>query len=279
MTGRPEFAHWCNLTCGYIRFRPDRGPVYRELMDHLRDSAQALEEAGMESREAVLRAVEQMGDPEETGRQLDRSHNPFLGWLWLCSRWALGIAFVLALFSAFPLGEKLGWFYRPWSERQYDSDRVERLAAFRPDCRAEYRGYQFSVRQITVDRFTGRAESGPEQGELWQGYQLELILRSRNPRFWLEEPYLSPYLHLKDSLGNRYVTVNSPAFRTDRPSLQKADARPVFGAQEQKWRVWFDYGQGQVLEDLQWIELVYQREGQGFRLRIPLEEGWLDEAD
>ena len=52
----------------------------------------------------------------------------------------------------------------------------------------------------------------------------------------------------------------------------------MFGKKKKKWVVWFDYGQSQVLGELEWMELVYQREGLGFRLRIPLEKGWLDEA-
>ncbi len=278
MTGRPEFAHWCNRVCRQMRFRPDQAAVYQELMDHLRDSAEELERQGLESRQAVLRAVEQMGDAEELGRQLDHIHSPWLGWLWVCSRWALGIALALALFSLFPLKEKLGWIYSPWPEQRFYADRIQRVAAFQPDCRAEYGGYRFSIPEGAVDCFTGPIQDGMGQEELSQSYQLELVLRSWNPRFYLKGPYLSAYLHLEDSLGNRYVTIDSPAFRTDRPSLRLAQERQVFGVREQKWVIWFDYGQSQVLGELEWMELVYQREGQGFRLRIPLEKGWLDEG-
>lgn len=272
MTGRPEFSHWCSQVCGRIRFKPDRKAVYQELMDHLRDSAQALEETGMESRQAVLLAVERMGDPETVGEQLDRSHSPWLGWLWVCSCWALKIALVLALFSLFPLEEAWGQFYAPWPESYYYADRAERLMELRPDCRAEYGGYRFSIPQGAVNCFTSREQSGPEQGEAWQSYQLELVLRSWNPRFYLGEPTISPYLHLEDNLGNRYVSFYSPEFRTNQPSLQFGQSRRTFWVQEQKLTVWFDYGQGQtILKDIQWIELVYQREGQGFRLRIPLD--------
>ncbi len=278
MTGRPEFVRWCNLACGYIRFKPDRKAAYEELIDHLRDSAEALEEAGMEGRKAALQAVEQMGDPETTGRRLDRVHNPLLGWLWVFSRWALRISLAMAICSLFPLGERLGQFYRPWPKQQFYSDRIERLAELHPDCQAEYRGYRFSIRQATADRMTSRAESSPLQGELWQGYQLTIVIRSWNPRFWLGEPYLGPYLRLEDSLGNRYVSVWNQDYRTDRPALSLSQSRRFFGATEQKLTIWFDYGQAQALQEARWLDLIYQREGDGFRLRVPLEEGWLDEA-
>ena len=39
-----------------------------------------------------------MGDPEEVGQAMDRAHKPWLGWLWLLSRWGVIAAIYAAVF-------------------------------------------------------------------------------------------------------------------------------------------------------------------------------------
>ena len=71
----------------HVRFRPDRGAVRRELAGHLDDSAAALQQAeGMDAETAYVQAVENMGDPDEIGRALDRAHNTVGNWTWFVSK-------------------------------------------------------------------------------------------------------------------------------------------------------------------------------------------------
>lgn len=89
---------WLDEALREIRFFPDRKKVRRELEEHLEDRiceyAEMLEADGMNADDACKaaeeKAVSAMGDPRETGRQLNREHKPLLGFLWLGS-WILVI--------------------------------------------------------------------------------------------------------------------------------------------------------------------------------------------
>ena len=58
----------------------DRDSIERELSMHLQDSIEELLEEGFADEEAERLAVEQMGDPVEVGRMLNREHHPLLGY-------------------------------------------------------------------------------------------------------------------------------------------------------------------------------------------------------
>ena len=75
-----------------IRWRRARKALLEELSDHIADQAQAFAEAGTPGPEALDRAVAEMGDPVEVGRELDRLHRPI-------NRWELAI-FVAVLVCA-----------------------------------------------------------------------------------------------------------------------------------------------------------------------------------
>ena len=87
-----------------VRFRFDRPSIRRELLAHLEDKALWLRQQGCGPEEASHRALQEMGDPEETGRALNKTHNPVLGWIWLVTgalaRVAAGLSVLLALYLA-----------------------------------------------------------------------------------------------------------------------------------------------------------------------------------
>lgn len=61
-----------------IRQEAVRKEIRIELGQHIEDQADFYQESGMSRAEAVERAVEDMGDPVETGVQLDMVHQPQL---------------------------------------------------------------------------------------------------------------------------------------------------------------------------------------------------------
>lgn len=61
-----------------IRQEAVREEIRTELRQHIEDQADFYQESGMSRKEAVERAVEDMGDPVETGVQLDMVHQPQL---------------------------------------------------------------------------------------------------------------------------------------------------------------------------------------------------------
>ena len=72
--------------------------VRQEFMDHMEDHAEMLREAGYDEAEADIRAVEAMGDPVETGREIDKQYPAI--WLWL-SRIAVAVIVVVCIRTAF----------------------------------------------------------------------------------------------------------------------------------------------------------------------------------
>lgn len=109
----------------HVRFRPDRGAVRRELAGHLDDSAAALQQAeGMDAETAYAQAVENMGDPDEIGRALDRAHSPLLGWTWLVSK-VLCILVCVLLGAPMVIGTVVSAGMSVYSMVDYSKDNVE----------------------------------------------------------------------------------------------------------------------------------------------------------
>ena len=89
----PDFRKdkWLDTAVSGIRFYLDRKNVRTELEGHIEDRTADLRRLfpDIPEREAYTRALAQMGDAEEVGRELARVHKPWLGWLWNASRWAV----------------------------------------------------------------------------------------------------------------------------------------------------------------------------------------------
>ena len=68
--------------------------VRQEFMDHMEDHAEMLRESGYDEAEADARAVEAMGDPVETGREIDKQYPAI--WLWL-SRIAVAVIVIVCI--------------------------------------------------------------------------------------------------------------------------------------------------------------------------------------
>ena len=64
----------------------DRQEIVYELSEHIDDSARDLMQEGMRYDEALELAILQMGDPVEIGKQLNKEHNPIVGYLLLLSK-------------------------------------------------------------------------------------------------------------------------------------------------------------------------------------------------
>ena len=66
-----------------------RNEIENELDQHLQDSVESLVEEGLSWEEAEKQAILQMGDPVEIGKQLNKEHNPVMGYLMVLTRIAL----------------------------------------------------------------------------------------------------------------------------------------------------------------------------------------------
>ena len=65
---------------GQIRCKMAREAVRDELLAHIEDQKTAYLSEGMEQEEAEEAAVREMGDPVETGNEMDRIHRPKMAW-------------------------------------------------------------------------------------------------------------------------------------------------------------------------------------------------------
>ena len=84
-----------------VRWRRARKPLLRELSDHIADQAADYRAQGLEGEAALTRAVDEMGDPEEVGRALDRLHRPQNRWGIALAALLLAIAGVFFQFMAY----------------------------------------------------------------------------------------------------------------------------------------------------------------------------------
>ena len=78
-----------------VRFGWDRDEIRAELAEHLyEESAYLAERDGLTEPEAEAEAVRRMGDAKALGKELNRAHNPWIGWLWIVT----SVLMVAALF-------------------------------------------------------------------------------------------------------------------------------------------------------------------------------------
>lgn len=66
--------------CMEIKYKGAHKDISKELADHIEDQKAAYMEIGLEEDAAVIRAIEEMGDPAVIGRQLNETHKPKTEW-------------------------------------------------------------------------------------------------------------------------------------------------------------------------------------------------------
>ena len=71
-----EMREYLDQVTSQMRCKKARDMVAQELKDHIEDQAETYENFGLSGEEAMIRAVEQMGDPIEVGTAMDRIHRP-----------------------------------------------------------------------------------------------------------------------------------------------------------------------------------------------------------
>jgi len=65
-----------------VKFRYDHQEISRELENHIFERSAYLRAKGMDAAEAEAEAVRRMGDPQAMGQEMNKAHNPWIGWLW-----------------------------------------------------------------------------------------------------------------------------------------------------------------------------------------------------
>ena len=75
-----QINEFLNSVCEQIKYKPIRNIIAEELKYHIEDKKEELIEMGQNEEEAEKNAVEQMGDAEIIGKQLNKVHRTRLDW-------------------------------------------------------------------------------------------------------------------------------------------------------------------------------------------------------
>lgn len=78
----------------YIKFPFDREDIREEINNHILDKLDYYEGKGYEKDQAEEMAINAMGDAEEIGKQLNKEHNPIIGWIWKITNYIITLALI-----------------------------------------------------------------------------------------------------------------------------------------------------------------------------------------
>ena len=76
MSKYSEADDYIEQVCSYIKFPLIRKKAANELMNHIDDKVFEYVHLGVDSKEAGLRAIEEMGAPEDVGRSINNLYSP-----------------------------------------------------------------------------------------------------------------------------------------------------------------------------------------------------------
>lgn len=75
-----EYREYMDTLGEQIRNARARKMVLREIQEHIEEQSSAYEAQGMDPQAALAESIRQMGDPAQTGAELDRIHRPRMPW-------------------------------------------------------------------------------------------------------------------------------------------------------------------------------------------------------
>ena len=213
---------WLDAATRGIRFGPDRTAVRQELTDHLEDKIANLKRVfpDMDDREAEQRALAQMGDAEEIGKELSRIHKPWLGYLWRASQAILLL--VVVLFAAGLMKHMESNWFNQVKEAWRDSKEFHRIeeALYENQPSAVVEETEFSrwdwpggkllalYPHLDQEQRLGEASVTLSRAALWQVEGMGQVLYTQvsiaYDKPWEKSKLLTMYLQAEDSLGNHY---------------------------------------------------------------------------
>ena len=250
---------WLHTAVAGIRFKPDREAVEAELREHIEDKTMDLMRIfpGMTQEEAEERALSQMGDPEEIGRELAKIHRPWLGYLWRASQAVLGAALLLAVIvgANYLGGGYTGWF-EPGGGLPLDREGCP-VTELKPwEGRIKMDGYTLTMSQAALYS--------------WEdGQGLGVALRTVSPYFWDREGRFYEQISAVDSLGNRYPSYYSQYVRRETENWNYLHGIPDgHGPFRQDYILWVE----ELPLEAEWVRLEYNWMGREFFMTVELKE-------
>ena len=271
---------WLDTAVKKIRFGPDRAAVRKELEAHLEDKVLDVQRIfpDIAQEAAQEKAVSDMGDPAEVGKELAKIYRPWLGYLWQVSQVLAFLAFLClclnlcrdgedAFLGDDPLSELWDFdglpayyvdpFYRsiPVEELYLPRENPDQLQVLENRPRASIAGQTVEVHRAALWR------EGTEQ-------TLYCYLRLETWRCWVRGSLDPERLTVEDSEGNQYPLT---FLLGDQPSPEG----PAYQFDEWSGYGPFHFGCQLRIQEVdpaaEWIELNYYAPEQGFTLVLELD--------
>ena len=261
---------WLHAVLKEVHFMPDRKKIRRELQEHIEDRMDEYMDAAMDgamdhtmdaaigvsdgSREAAYQramglALEGMGEPTALGKELNRQHKPWLGWLWLGTNVLVVIAVVVLIAALL-----FGWREQNQEPRLGEMDMV---AEYAQQARYYDTGYNHSgdvLYSWQPDWKTTLLETEITFGTIaYDSYDGRLVLLFTS---------CGPY-----SFDNNCLDVmcsgQSPSMSTHQIGLNEDGDRVGV------YKVIFE----RFDPDLEWLEISYDKFGERFSFRLNSKTG------
>lgn len=67
--------------CKNVKYKGAHASISEELQNHIQDHIHDFIDQGFDEETAMRKAVEAMGDPVEIGKELNKLHRPYVGWI------------------------------------------------------------------------------------------------------------------------------------------------------------------------------------------------------
>ncbi|MBQ1931504.1 MAG: hypothetical protein II347_05090 [Lachnospiraceae bacterium] len=252
---------WCRQAVSQIKYPPDRQMVHQELKAHMEDRYEAYLERGFSEKEAEAKALEAMGSAQEIAPQLAAIHRPFWGYLLSISRYVLIVLLCIVLFPFLLYVEDLDirkpeYLYvlgdrDPYLDEEYLDNK--RLIYVEPKTKVRSDGYTFQVTKAAV------WDLGTMKTFHFQMDVSSLLI-------WSEQADIGRWFWAEDSAGNYYYSFYE-AYDSEKHVRGNNYRTGLF---TETYEMWLSGYEG---EDLQWVDLHYDRSGRDLVLRIDLTGG------
>ncbi len=254
-----DMSGWLHTAVAGIRFRPDREAVAAELREHIEDKTADLMRIfpDMTEEEARERALSQMGDPEEIGKELAKIHKPWLGYLWRASQVVLGAVLLLAVIvgANYIGGGYTGWF-KPGEGLPMDWEGCSVTELEHWEGRIKMDGYTLTMSRAALYSWEDSRELG-------------VALRTVSPYFWDREGRFYEQVSAVDSLGNRYPSYYSQYVRRETENWNYLHGiSDGHGPFRQDYILWVE----ELPPEAEWVRLEYNWMGHEFSMTVELKE-------
>jgi hypothetical protein len=264
---------WLSKVISHVRYTPDRAAVRDELLANYEDHMDSLICAGVPKDLAEKRALEALGDPDETGALLNRIHSPLLGWAYRISQWMLCVVLIVLVFviswhlfspdiftNPFYYGYPVPSYYE---EHFASSFSAESEGELRPTKRGTATDgiragkYSFELEQASLKAF-----DNSDTGEL------TVILKATAALYQGPPHVLLNSIYAEDDLGNQYRFGYAGPYQGEFMSgeLYISLVGRALGTYYIKISI------PSSDKNMNWLDIVHEKEPNAFRLRLFFEE-------